>query len=169
MILISLLYVIINVADNVPALSSAEPAKESTAAAPQHTQHQHYDQHSDQGSPEPGDLALQFSVIPLHATSAITLPHNSCKVSPIPGTHRAEVQLIVLALQVSVKPGAVIVIPTEMPILLPPPVPVIEAPPTVGPVSKPGCGFPNLVRSISHSSYNCCLLQLAFHRGFFSS
>ena len=71
-----------------------------------------------------------------------------------------EVDLVVLAVHAGVHPGAVLVVPTQHPVLLPPSVVIIPAPASsVMPTSKPSRRLPELVANIGPGTDHGSLLQ----------
>ena len=94
--------------------------------------------HSSLLTCEEAKLAAQFPVVPPAPSVTLALPHHGQVVAPVPAPVDAEVDLVVLAVHAGVHPGAVLAVPAQHPVLLPPPVVVIPAPAsTMMPTSKP--------------------------------
>ena len=116
---------------------------------------------------EEAELALQFLVVPLAPGVALALPHHGQVVAPVPAPVDVEVDLVVLAVHAGVHPGAVLVVPTQHPVLLPPSVVIIPAPAsTMMPTSKPSGRFPELVANIGPGTDHGSFLQSLSFTGF---
>ena len=109
---------------------------------------------------EEAELAAQLPVVPFAPGVALALPHHGQIVAPVPAPVDVEVQLVVLAVHAGVHPGAVLAVPAQHPVLLPPPVVVVPAPAsTVMPTSKPSSRLAELVSNIGPGTYHGSLLQ----------
>ena len=116
---------------------------------------------------EEAELALEFPVVPPTPGVTLALPHHGQVVAPVPAPVDVEVDLVVLAVHAGVHPGAVLVVPTQHPVLLPPSVVIIPAPASsMMPTSKPSRCFTELVADISsgtnHGSFLQCLPLTGF-------
>ena len=141
--------------------------------------------HEEYRHPAPASsLALQCGVLPHLPRPALALPDDVREVAPEPGPAHAEVDVVVLTLEVRVEPSAVLAGAAQQSVRHPPPVPLIKAPTSsVTPVREPGGGFrdlrenevvsqlkkvvSNLIRAIGNRPNNSSSLQSLF-KGTFS-
>ena len=140
--------------------------------------------HEEYRHPTPASsLALQGGVLPHLPRPALALPDDVREAAPEPGPADAEVNVVVLTLEVLVQPPAVLAGAAQQSVPHPPPVPLIEAPTSsVTPVREPGGGFrdlreneilsqlkkvvSNLICAIGHRPDNSSSLQSLFEGTF---
>ena len=116
------------------------------------------------GQSEAPALASHLPVVEDHPAWAGAFAYNAGHISSKPGIAGAKVQLVVLAVQAWIDPGAVRILSAQEPVDLAPPVPVVEPVAVLAapaPAAVAGRQLAQLVAGVDANSNNCRLLQFA--------